>query len=237
MLVLLFSGLSFTGYLAQRLAGAAGYPLTGLLGGLISSTSVTLTFGRLSARHESQSAALATGAVAASSILFLRVAVVVAILDSSLLPVLAWWIVAPCVAGFVAALILWKTASAAGAAPPEPRNPLQIRSALEMALLFQVVLFAVHAVRAWVGDSGLIPSAMVLGLTDVDALTMAMTKGVSTGTTLEAAAQAIAIGILANTLLKAVVAVAVGARPFGWRVAVSLTAVALPIVITLVLRS
>jgi hypothetical protein len=77
---------------------------------------------------------------------------------------------------------------------------------------------------------------MVLGLTDVDALTMAMTKGVSTGTALEPAAQAIAIGILTNTLLKAVMAAAVGARPFGWRVALSLTAVALPIAITVFLR-
>jgi hypothetical protein len=70
----------------------------------------------------------------------------------------------------------------------------------------------------------------------VDALTMAMTKSVATGTTLESAAQAIAIGILTNTLLKAVMAAAVGARPYGWRVALSLTAVALPIVVTLFLR-
>ena len=47
MLVLLFSGMSFVGYIAQRMSGAAGYPLTGLLGGLVSSTSVTLTFARL----------------------------------------------------------------------------------------------------------------------------------------------------------------------------------------------
>ena len=235
MLVLLFSGLSFAGYLAQRLAGAAGYPLIGMLGGLVSSTSVTLTFARLSARHASQSAALATGAVAASAVLFMRVAVVVAILDAALLPALAWWIVAPCAAGFIAAIVLWRTASAGESTAPELHNPLQIRSALEMAALFQVVLFGVHAVHDRLGETGLIPSAMVLGLTDVDALTMAMTKSAPEGTTLEAAARAIAAGIFANTTLKAVVAIAVGARPYGWRVALSLAAVASTIVVTWVL--
>ena len=57
------------------MTGAAGYPLTGLLGGLVSSTSVTLTFARLSKSHPKQDGPLATGAVAASTVLFLRVAV------------------------------------------------------------------------------------------------------------------------------------------------------------------
>ena len=74
-------GMSFVGYIAQRMSGAAGYPLTGLLGGLVSSTSVTLTFARLSESHPQQAAPLAAGAVAASTVLFLRVAVAVAILE------------------------------------------------------------------------------------------------------------------------------------------------------------
>src|SRR5262245_31255810 len=80
MLVLLFSGISFVGFLAQRMSGDAGYPLTGLLGGLVSSTSVTLTFARLSKAHPQQDAPLATGVVAASVVSLVRVAVVVAVL-------------------------------------------------------------------------------------------------------------------------------------------------------------
>lgn len=60
ILVLLFSGLSFVGYIAQRITGAAGYALTGLLGGLVSSTSVTLSFARLNPSHPHRAAA--TGA-------------------------------------------------------------------------------------------------------------------------------------------------------------------------------
>src|SRR5690349_21481930 len=85
MLVLLFAGISFVGYIAQRLSGSAGYPLTGLLGGLVSSTSVTLTFGRLSHPRPEQGAALAAGAVAASMVSLIRVAVAVTVLDASVL--------------------------------------------------------------------------------------------------------------------------------------------------------
>ncbi|MGH9218058.1 MAG: MgtC/SapB family protein [Vicinamibacterales bacterium] len=69
MLVLLFSGISFVGFVAQRATGAAGYPLTGLLGGLVSSTSVTLTFARLSQSHPAQATPLAAGAVGASTVI------------------------------------------------------------------------------------------------------------------------------------------------------------------------
>ena len=66
----------------------------------------------------------------------------------------------------------------AASTPSTLKNPLQLRSAVEMALLFQVVLFAVYYMREWIGDQGLLASGFVLGLTDVDALTLSMTRSV-----------------------------------------------------------
>ena len=109
MLVLLFSGMSFVGYIAQRLSGAAGYPLTGLLGGLVSSTSVTLTFARLSKAHPQQEGPLAVGAVAASTVLFLRVAIAVAILNAALLPVLARYLAGPLIVALIAVALAWRS--------------------------------------------------------------------------------------------------------------------------------
>ena len=66
LLVLFFTGLSFSGYLARRIFGATqGYPLAGLLAGLISSTNATFTFARLSRREQWLSRPLAIGTVAA----------------------------------------------------------------------------------------------------------------------------------------------------------------------------
>ena len=226
MLVLLFSGMSFVGYIAQRLSGNAGFPLTGLLGGLVSSTSVTLTFARLSKTHPQQQTQLATGAVAASTILFLRVAVAVAVLDASLLPLLARYLAAPFAAGLAALAIAWRSLRGSKEQPPAVKNPLQLRGAIEMAVLFLIVLYAVFYVRRWVGDAGLLASGFIVGLTDVDALTLSMTRSVASGTTIEAACRAIVMGIIANSIMKAVIAFAAGTRRFGVQAGAGLAAMA-----------
>lgn len=235
MLVLLFSGMSFIGFIAQRLTGAAGYPLTGLLGGLVSSTSVTLTFARLSKTHRHHDGALATGAVAASAVLFLRVAVAVAILDAALLSTLAPLVAAPFVVAVIAVALAWRSLRGSRAPASTLKNPLQFRSAIEMALLFQVVLFAVFYVSEWVGEGALLASGFVLGLTDVDALTLSMTRSVSTGTSIDAAARAIAIGIVANSLMKAGIAAAIGHGRFKWHAGGALMAMAAAGVVSLVM--
>jgi uncharacterized membrane protein (DUF4010 family) len=83
-----------------------------------------------------------------------------------------------------------------------------------MAALFQAVLMAVHVARQFWGESGVLTSAAVLGLTDVDALTVSMARGIARTASLETAALAIAIGVLANTALKLAVAVALGNARF-----------------------
>ena len=226
LLVLLFSGMSFVGFIAQRLSGSAGYPLTGLLGGLVSSTSVTLTFARLSKAHKEQQAQLATGAVAASTILFLRVAVAVAVLDASVLTPLATYLAAPFAAGVVALGLAWRSLRGSKAEAPPLKNPLQLRSAIELAALFQIVLYVVFYVRQWVGDAGLLASGFIVGLTDVDALTLSMTRSVSTGTTVEAACRAITTGIIANSIMKSVIAFAIGERRFGLQAGAALIGMA-----------
>jgi len=226
MLVLLFSGMSFVGYLAQRLSGAAGYPLTGLLGGLVSSTSVTLTFARLSKAQPRQEGPLAVGAVAASTVLFFRVAIAVAVLNAALLPVLARYLAGPLIVAIIAVALAWRSLRGSKADAAALKNPLQLLSAVEMALLFQVVLFAVYYMRQWVGDAGLLVSGFVLGLTDVDALTLSMTRSVSTGTTIESACRAITVGIVANSIMKTAIAVFIGSRRFAWQTGLSLVGMA-----------
>lgn len=226
MLVLLFSGMSFVGFIAQRAAGAAGYPLTGLLGGLVSSTSVTLTFARLSKSDADQAAPFAAGAVAASTVMFVRIAIAVAVIDASVLPPLARYLVAPFGAAALAMLLAWRSLRDTRTAPQTLKNPLQFRAAIEMAALFQVVLFVVFFMRREIGDSGLILSGFVLGLTDMDALTLSMTRSVATGTAVDAAARAITMGVVANSIMKAAIAAVIGSRGFKWQAGAALIAMA-----------
>src|SRR5688572_28102047 len=210
ILVLFFSGLSFVGYLARQALGEhRGYAITGVVGGLVSTTSVTLTFSRLSGTRQSDGQALAAGVLGANMMLFPRVLLASAILA----PPLAWalWpaFVAPLLIGL--ALFVWGIRSAGKAGRGTgPKNPLEIVAALQMALLFQIVLFGVSLAEKYFGDAGLYGSAAVLGLTDVDALTVSMAQRAKGGTSAVVAARALTLGILANTLVKITIALAVG---------------------------
>lgn len=214
--VLFFSGLSFTGHVARRLVGATrGYAIAGLMGGLVSSTNVTLTFARMSRTHAELAIPLAQGAVAANAILFVRVLAAAAVLSPVLAAALLPYMIAPFVVGALAvASGLWRAPS--GEVTLEPQtNPLQLRASLQMALLFQFVLFGMTFVEQRLGEGGVISTSALLGLTDVDALTLAMAKGVGpNGIAAPVAARAVAVGILANTGLKLAMAAAVGRGRF-----------------------
>jgi len=217
LLVLFFSGMSFTGYLARRAIGSAqGYRWAGLLGGFVSSTTVTLTFARHSRSEPALSRALAIGAIGASTVLFPRVLIATLVLN----PTVARWL-APLTAGAFAigALVFLLYLRRSTTEPEEsgiarPKNPLQIGPALQMALTFQVVLFAVQFVRQWFGNVGVMVSGAVLGLTDVDALTLSMARGAADGIDPLLAARAITVGILANCVLKAALALSLGTTVF-----------------------
>jgi uncharacterized membrane protein (DUF4010 family) len=227
ILVLIFSGLSFAGYIARRVVGSRyGYTATGLLGGLVSSTSVTLTFARLSNRETRLGGPLALGAIAASSVMFVRMLIALSILHSALAAAVLPYLVAPLVVGAVAVAIGLRRAGPEAESAGESKNPLQVRAALEMAALFQVVLVMVHVVREHFGARGLLVSGFVLGLADVDALTVSMAKTAASGAPVTEAAPAVVLGAIANTLLKLGIAAIVGAAAFRWRVVGALLAMA-----------
>ncbi len=216
-LVLFFSGLTFFAHLLRRAVGPGhGYLLSGLVGGLLSSTNVTWTFARTSREEPTLSRALGFGTVAANAVLYPRVLAAVTVLNAPLVPLLLPYLVAP---GIVAlAIAAAGTYVSRGREAPQPasteRNPLQLGAALQMAVLFQLVLMLVHLARVTQGAAGVYTSAAVLGLTDVDALTLSMARGVAYTVSMDAAARAIAIGVLANTVMKAGIALVFGRGAF-----------------------
>jgi uncharacterized membrane protein (DUF4010 family) len=214
-LVLFFSGLSFAGYLARRMVGPGhGYLVMGLLGGLVSSTNVTFTFARTSRADVPAERALAFGAIAANAMLYPRVLVATAVLNVAVVPPLVPYLMPPAVVAALVAVAGARRSPAAGAPDVDVRNPLQLVAALQMAVLFQVVLMGVGLVSSWWGESGVLTSAAVLGLTDVDALTVSMARGAAVATSPATAATAIAVGVLANTAMKLGLAVILGSERF-----------------------
>jgi uncharacterized membrane protein (DUF4010 family) len=227
--VLIFSGLNFVGYLARGAVGETrGYGMTGLLGGLISSTAVTWSFSRQSRREPALSPGLATGVLAACTVLVVRVAILTTVLNPPVTWALVRYLLPPLVVG-AAFVVLAVTRASPDHEPVDVRqSPLGLWSALKMAAGFQVVLTAIPFVQQLWGTPGVLASAAVLGLTDMDALTLSMCRlDAVDGTGL--AAEAIAIGILSNTLLKLTLAAVFGANPFRRWAIPGLAALALAI--------
>lgn len=219
IIVLLFSALNFAGFLARRTAGERrGYLLTGLLGGVISSTAVTLGFARYSRQYPTASSALAWGVIGACTVLVPRVILISLFLNTDvaiqLLPLLF-------PAGLIGAAVVafaWRSnrevPAAAGEQPMswlsgDEKNPLRLGFAIRLAVIFQLAMMAITFARQTWAVKGLYSTAVVLGLTDVDALTVSMSTPSSELLT-TVAARAIAVGILANTVVKLVISIGIG---------------------------
>ncbi len=237
VIVLLFCALNFAGFIARRRAGDRhGYGLVGMLGGLISSTAVTLDFSRRSRSDPTNAASLASGVIGACTVLIPRVLVVSAVLNAAVSLALLPFVLP---AALIGALIVgrdWRSGDAdpnGGVAPPG--SPLRLSMAIKMALLFQVAMLAIDFVRARWAAPGLYATAAALGLTDVDALTVAMSRP-SAPIPAELAARAIAVGIFANTVFKFVLAQALGTSTFRRTTALGLGALGAAIALALWLR-
>jgi len=215
--VLIFSGLNFAGYLARRALGEhRGYGAAGALGGLVSSTAVTLAFSRQSREDRGLESPLGFGVLAACTMLVPRLLVTTLILEASLTPILTLYLLPPLLVGVASVAIGLRRPAPKSAVPRHAKteNPLQLGSALRMALAFQGVLMVIYLAQQWFGEQGVLATAALLGLTDMDALTYSMTRLVQTGGSTAFAAQAIAIGMLSNTVLKFGLTVTMGSPAF-----------------------
>jgi uncharacterized membrane protein (DUF4010 family) len=228
VLVLVFSGLNYLGFVARRAVGESrGYGMAGVLGGLVSSTAVTLVFSRESRHKPKVSRGLGMGIVAACAVMLARVTVVATALDPTVGGALALRLL-PAYA-VALGLMLWILRDNQGhrheepGQMPDPANPLRILAAIRLAVLFQVSLMAVSFVRERAGDPGIRGLAALLGLTDMDALTVSMARLGASAATI--ASEAIVIGILSNTVLKLALALVLGTAPLRRVVLVGLPAI------------
>jgi uncharacterized membrane protein (DUF4010 family) len=214
--VILISGISFMGYAGIRLLGPErGLGLTGIVGGLVSSTAVTLSLAGRTRDHEELCESASLAVILASTIMFLRVIVIVAVVDASLVRLVAPPMVASTLAGIGASLSLWlrsrRVRRAAGVIGFT--NPFELARALGFALLFAVVLVGSKAAAIYLGNAGTYAAGLVAGTTDVDAITLSMAGLARTSIDPRVAATTIFLGAGANTLVKGVLAAALG----GWR--------------------
>jgi uncharacterized membrane protein (DUF4010 family) len=211
LLVILISSLSLVGYVATRWLGPGrGTVLTGITGGLVSSTAVTLSFARRGQTEPHASASLACGILVAWTVMFARVLVMVLAVNRDLLPPLLPPFVAMGLVALAAAWLLYRQSDAAAPAQDVPlKNPFSLTSAVKFGLLFAAVLLMVKLAQFYFPGGGIYALATLAGLTDVDAITLSMADFARTNSA-TVAATAITLAALSNTVVKAGMVVSLG---------------------------
>jgi uncharacterized membrane protein (DUF4010 family) len=143
--------------------------------------------------------------------LCVRTVVATSVLEPALAAAMWPVLVAPAAVSLVLFWIGWRSGASDAPRAHDDQNPLQIRSALYLAAFFQFVLFLVAFAHQHFGQQGLMGSAALVGLTDVDSLILSLSRMTSAGTTVAAAAaRALTLGILVNTVVKLGLAVVLG---------------------------
>ncbi len=181
-LVVLISGLSLLGYLALRVFGhRSGIVIAGILGGMASTTATTLVYAKYSKKQAGFSNIAATIILMSHLVQFVRIGIIVGILEFTLIPLMLPWLIGGGVAGSL--FILWSYRRIANSKEPLPavstRNPAEIISAAIFAVSFAGILFLVAWMNDVFADAGVFLVSFLSGLTDIDAITVSNVKLVS----------------------------------------------------------
>lgn len=228
LMIVLIAGLSFAGYVAIRVLGPGrGMGLTGLLGGIVSSTAVTLSFAGRAKRDPQAAGVCALAVVLACSVMLVRVHVLTAATYPELLPDVALPFGAMLGTNLLGALVLYRRGQTTRAEPEQLKfhNPFELGVAVKFGLLFALVLLGTKAASTYLGQTGLFVAALISGLTDMDAITISSARLAAQGTGHKVAVTAMLLGAGANTLVKIGLALALGGWAFGRRVLFVLLAV------------
>ncbi len=203
-MVILVSTVGFAGYfLVKKFGSRVGLWLSGLMGGIVSSTAVSMAAGRIAQSQPARSTAALQATLLASSIMYVRVLALLAFFKPALARALAWQLGALAVVGLLLAVSARRRRDDDTTPNDQPtmlQNPFEIRPALVFAALFVMLTILTVYAKTNFGSAGVLSLACFSGLVDVDPFILSLAQG--TETTVQLAAQAILVALMSNTLLK-----------------------------------
>lgn len=228
LVVVAISAISYGSYVLQRVA-KGGIVLAALLGGAYSSTVTTVVMAR-QGKAEGHPHLFSGGILMASGVMYVRLAILLALFNRQLM-LLLWlpFVVlagAACLAG-----LLWTRRADKDAREvqqkEEARNPLELKTAFFFAVLFLAMLVITQLAVRYLGRAGVNTLAAIMGVTDVDPFIMGLTQAAGSMTAVKVAAGAILIAASSNNLVKGVYAYSMADRKTGRQSLMFLAALAL----------
>ena len=222
LFVILVSSISYAGYFLEKFLGArVGLRLAGALGGLASSTAATASLARDSREDPEKLPICWQAAVMANTMQFPRVMALLYVVNPDLANANAATLLAMTATGAVFSLLLVRTEKAGAlCAGMGLRNPFRLRPALQFGALFSVILFLGKAAAAALGSGGIYLVSVLGGSADVDAVVLSSSDLLRAGAIPAAAAQpAILLALIANAVVKTLIAGCAGSARLAFRLA------------------
>jgi uncharacterized membrane protein (DUF4010 family) len=203
-IVIIVSTLGFVGYLLEKKFGEKlGLWMAGILGGIVSSTAVTLSMGRMAKKNPSRSSSALQATLLSSSVTYLRMLVLIWFINGSFLPILWTRLVFLSSVGIILSIrMLRKESPAVQSEMPELQNPFEIRPALGFALMFVILSVVTGFVKSTIGNSGLLGLSAIVGVSDITPFILSLIQG-SDGT-VRIFTSAIILALMSNTIAKAI---------------------------------
>ena len=202
--IVLISGLSFFGYILTKFSGREkGILLTAFVGGFVSSTVITWDFAAKSKSDPENSNLYAAGILMASAIMFGRIWVLLYILN----PLLAEYLLIPLISLLIiCGLMVFFTARSGLQSSTTSHltfpNPLNLKNASLLALFFVVIQLLIHYGKDQLGNTGIYVISFLSGITEMDAITLSISKFDHAVTGLSIPAAAIILATISNNFFK-----------------------------------
>ncbi len=212
-MVVIISTIDFIGYALTKFIGSKkGIVITGLIGGLVSSTAVSATLSPLSKLNPKLLNEYAAGIVGASTIMFMRIFILTSIISLTF----AKFLLIPCAFATLPGLIFtYKTAKKESTTGSDIKvhNPFELSTAFKFGIFYGFILFLSKSATRILGAAGLYTIAAVSGLSDVDAITLSTSKIFSSGEIgLVVGATTIFIAATVNTIFKWFLTLSMGSK-------------------------
>lgn len=214
LLVVFMLGISFVGYIFMRWLGEKGITMTGLLGGIVSSTVVTTSFAHKSAKEAEHAKAFALGVILANGIMFLRVLVITSVLNQELFFIILPAFLLLTMITIIIAYILWRKIAAVNT-KITLTSPFTLLPALKFSLIFALTSLLFKLGHAYFSSHGIYVVSFFSGLADVDAVTASAAQLMNLALSKETAFISIFIAALANIASKGIIAYWFGSREFS----------------------
>ena len=203
-IVILVSSIGFVGYfLMKKFGDKIGLWLSGLLGGIVSSTAVSIAMGNIAKKNDSLANRAFQATILASSVMYLRILVIIYLLNAGIAVELWWKLITLFFIGLLLAIILHDKNSDTPAGPLSSiQNPFEIKPAIIFASLFVILSVVTIWVKQFFGSAGLLALSAIVGVTDIDPFIVSI---ISKQLPVEnVIGSAILVSMMSNTVVKGI---------------------------------